>query len=97
MMRMSEAPRRDRHEGSQLDIPQEVRVEAAKYLEDNAELRESVLGCNSAVEVREKILSHFEFPTELNQNPSPILTGIQNAILAEAVTRWNTQRIADSQ
>jgi hypothetical protein len=97
MTHMSEAPRRDRHEGSQLDIAQEVRAEAAKYLEDNAELRESVLGCNSAVEVREKILSHFEFPTELNQDPSPVLSEVQKAVLAEAVTRWNTQRIADSQ
>lgn len=97
MRSMSEAPRRDRQEGSQLDIAQEVRTEAAMYLQDNAGLRESVLGCKSAVEVREKILSHFGFPTELNQDPSPVLTELQKAILADAVTRWNTQRIAESQ
>lgn len=91
-----EIPRRERHEGSQLDIAQEVRAEAAMYLQDNAELRESVLGCKSAVEVREKILAHFGLSTELNQDPSPVLTELQKAILADAVTRWNTQRIADS-
>ncbi len=92
-----ETPRRDRHEGSQLDIAQEVRAEAATYLEDNAELRENVLGCKSAVEVREKILSHFDFPTEFNASPSPILSELQKAVLAEAVGTWNAQRIAESQ
>ncbi len=52
-------------------------------------LLDSALDSANALEVREKVLSHFGYPTDLNASPAPLITPEHSEVLREAVDRWN--------
>lgn len=86
-----EAPR-PREGISQFEIDPDARVRAGQYIEGNHALRDNIMHSESAMEVRDKVLSHFGHATELNPNPAPRISELQQAVLAEAVGRWNKAR-----